>query len=103
MPGANCAFPGCGTSRKHEGVGNFKIPTRNDNFYNEWRKNLLDVLIKYRVVDKSFKKRIDDGKVYLCERHFIEQDMERTSKFHFVYKFRSINYENSVCCNCLYI
>ena len=56
MPGANCAFPGCGMSRKQEGVGIFKIPTRNDSFYNEWRKNLLEVLIKYRVV--CFKKHI---------------------------------------------
>ena len=92
MPGASCAFPGCGMSRKQEGVGIFKIPTRNDSFYNEWRKNLLDVLIKYRVVDKCFKKLISEGKVYLCERHFIEQDIERTSKFvivlHFGYKFR---------------
>ena len=92
MPGANCAFPGCGMSRKQKGVGIFKIPTRNDSFYNEWRKNLLDVLIKYRVVDKCFEKRINEGKVYLCERHFIELDIEQTSKFvivlHFVYKFR---------------
>ena len=62
MPGANCAFPGCGMSRK-QGVGIFKIPTRNDSFYNGWQKNLLDVLIKYRVVDKCFKKRINEGKV----------------------------------------
>ena len=74
-------------SRKHQRVGIFKIPTRNDSFYNEWRNNLVDVLIKYRVVDKWLKKRINEGKVYLCERHFIEQDIERTSKFVFVYLF----------------
>ena len=80
MPGANCAFPGCGVSRNYKGVGIFKIPNRNDSFYNELRKNLLDVLLKYRVADKNFKKRIDEGKVYLCERHFVDQDIERTSK-----------------------
>lgn len=66
MPGANCAFPLCSVSRNYEGVGIFKIPSRNDNFHKEWRKNMVGAITKYRVVDKDFKKRVDQGKVYIC-------------------------------------
>lgn len=87
MPGANCAFPRCGVSRNYVGVGIFKVPSRNDIFYMEWRKNLLGILTKYRVVDKDFKKRIEKGNVYICERHFVDEDIERTSKLQSLFTY----------------
>ena len=72
---ANCVFPQCGVQRihKYSGIGLFKIPTRKCDFYTEWRNNLINV-------DKTLKERIMKGKVYVCERHFLPEDIERTGK-----------------------
>ena len=58
----------------------FKIPNRKDDFYEEWRTNILKVLIKYRVKDDKLQEKIKAGTVYICERHFQESDIEFTSK-----------------------
>jgi hypothetical protein len=83
MPGANCSIPECTVSRtdKHKGIGIFKVPTRKDDFYSTWRKNILDVIRRYRIVDKSFKNQILSGNVYVCERHFPVEAIEFTSKY----------------------
>ena len=83
MPGANCSFPGCSVSRrgKYHGISIFQIPQRKDDFHVNWRKNLLDVISRFRCIDKAFKNQIDTGKVYICERHFESEDIELTSKF----------------------
>ena len=88
MPGANCAFPDCGTTRRESfaGVAIFQVPNRNTEFYLQWRKNILNVLLKFRSVDTLLKKRIDCGKVYVCEKHFSADDIEFTSKRLFFFK-----------------
>ena len=56
MPGANCAFPGCHVSRteKYKGIGVFQIPTRKDQFYSEWRKD-IDHLNRQNLMKKYLK------------------------------------------------
>ena len=80
---ANCVFPGCGVQRisKYEGIGLFKITSRQGDFYAEWRNKTIDVISSYRVVDKDLKRRMDEGKVFICERHFLPEEIELTSKF----------------------
>ena len=73
MPGANCALPGCGVSRNFEGIGIFQVPARKGEFYENWRKELLNVICKYRVVDKVLKERIDRGKLYIYARNISNQ------------------------------
>ena len=72
MPGRNCSLPGCTVSDidKHKDIGMFKIPTKTDAFYSSWRKELSDLLAKYRPMDNFLKKRIAAGNVYFCEKHF---------------------------------
>ena len=79
---ANCVFPQCGVQRihKYSGIRLFKIPTRKCDFYTEWRTNLINVISRYRLVGKTLKERIMKGKVYVCERHFLPEDIERTGK-----------------------
>ena len=79
MPGANCAFPQCGTCRRHK-LSIFKIPNKESHFYEEWRTEILNVLIKYRVKYNKWKEKIKAGTVYISERHFQESDIEFTSK-----------------------
>ena len=67
MPGANCAFPGCFTSRytKHKDTGTFKLPSRSGDFYKQWKNHFLSVLNKYREADDNLKKRISSGDIFL--------------------------------------
>ena len=82
MPGPNCAFPGCTVSytQKHNFITCFKIPTRTVEYYVNWKNNILQVLNKYREVDKDLRDRINGGKVFICERHYKPDDIEYTSE-----------------------
>ena len=78
----NCAFPTCTVSRtqKYDGTSLFKLPTRKGEMYTAWRKNLLDLLSKYREMSSSFKKEVMECKreLFICERHYAEEDIEFT-------------------------
>ena len=79
---ANCAFPECSVQRikKYQGVTLFTVTTRKSDFYCRWRKALVDVLCRYRVIEPSLKRKILDREqvIYVCERHFADEDIERT-------------------------
>ena len=57
MPDANCAFPVCNASRYklHKDTAIFIITKRKDKFYQEWRKEILGVLLMYRDIDLKLK------------------------------------------------
>ena len=54
----------------------FKLPSRKID--SDWKKNLVDIIKKYRVVDSEFQKRIDQSKVWICGKHFKDSDFEFT-------------------------
>ena len=76
MPGANCSIFGCGTSRKTSGVGIFRIPAGKDELSTRTREAWLQVITKDRVVDKSLRRQIDSGELYVCEKHFKPEEVE---------------------------
>ena len=84
MPGACCAFPRCNVSRYklHEGATIFSITMRKSEFYQERRKEILGVLLKYRDVDLVLKEKLQNGYAdfFICERHFASDDIEYTSR-----------------------
>ena len=76
MTGSNCAFYGCGVNRKHK-VAIFKIPSigATDSEHTKElkinaREEWLRLILRTREMTADFKKRIDENKVYICERHF---------------------------------
>ena len=73
MLGENCAFPKCSTSRKDKGISLFKVPTPDKTNHEsiKWTKDLIDIILKYHVKDQSLIKRMQSYKLYICERHFI--------------------------------
>ena len=75
MPGENCAFVGCSSNRRHKEISLFKLPTAKDETTKKWRREMLNVITKDRVVDANFKKQIENDHVYVCEKHFMECDM----------------------------
>ena len=73
MPGTNCSIFGCGTNRRHNGVGIFRIPSGNDERWKVIHDEWIRVITKDRVVDANFREQIESGNVYVCERHFKEE------------------------------
>ena len=72
MPGENCCVVGCGTNRRHKGVGIFKLPSEEN-----WRTKFLNEITKSRDLDKHFKGLIEKDAVFTCERHFkVEEIVE---------------------------
>ena len=75
----NCSVPGCGVARtpKYEGTSIFKIPQRKNEFYTEWRKKLVNIIDKNRLLTPTFKKEVLECKraLYICERHFDVNDI----------------------------
>ena len=85
MPGENCCIPGCYVYRneeKYPDIGIFKLPMYSGELYCEWRQTLAGVLLRYRDPDKekSLRRLIKEGRIWFCERHFKEEDIERTSE-----------------------
>ncbi len=76
MPGANCSIFGCGSSRKHTGVGIFRIPSGKDEVSTATREAWLKVITRDRVVDKSLRRQIDAGELYVCEKHFKTEEID---------------------------
>ena len=74
MPGDNCCIVGCGSCRRHKGIGIFKVPTEAAD--KEWRDKWLGEIKKTRTVDKKFQEQIDGDNVYTCEKHFKEEDIK---------------------------
>ena len=64
---------------KHEDIGTFKISWRIGEFYKQLKDEFVSVLFKYREADNYLKERVILGKIYFCERYFLEGDIEFTS------------------------
>ena len=78
MPGTNCVFLQCRVARHHVGVGIFKLPTRKA--YVTWEKDIIQIIQKYRVVEKRLRERLKLENPNLCELHYKKDDIEFTSK-----------------------
>ena len=76
MPGANCSIFGCGTSRRNTGVGIFRLPSEKDEKSKQARDEWIKVITRDRVVDANFRKIIEAGNAYVCEKHFKKEEIE---------------------------
>ncbi len=80
MPGANCSIYGCGTSRKHAGIGIFRIPTKVDELSTKTRDAWVRLVTRDREIDTSLRNQIEQRTIRICERHF-EKDLIEICKF----------------------
>ena len=56
MPGDNCVIPGCSTSTATPGVALLGMPKNDDEYIVNWRKNIVDMITKIRLVDAGDKQ-----------------------------------------------
>ena len=79
--GENCWVPGCGMNRKTKGLYFHKFPITKHPGDIQWRENLDKLVRKYRdpkVDPRNLEKRLADGKIFTCERHYRPEDFEFT-------------------------
>jgi hypothetical protein len=76
MPGSNCAFFGCPTSRSHK-LSLFRIPTvaaadgeHTKSLKRKAREEWLRLLLRTRQMTPELKTRIETNNIYICELHF---------------------------------
>ena len=77
MPGASCAILVCNSSTRKRGIVIFRVPTWNQERGNNWGKDVINIVTRDRVVDKILKDKIDIKNIYLCEKHFPEEQLLR--------------------------
>ncbi len=75
MLGDNCAFNQCRTNRRTKGIGLFKLPTARDDASKKWRQDFLNIVTKYRVEDKDFKRQLAADSLHVCEKHFLPEEI----------------------------
>ena len=101
MPGANCALPQCGTTRreKYESIGIFQVSKRTSERYVSWKQAVYDAITKYREADAAFKEQMENGNVWTCEKHYKPADIEFTSKYstysHFIFTSSNHSFRSS--------
>ena len=77
MVGANCSIFGCSSSRRKSGVAIFKVPQGDDEWSCNWRKSIISVVTKDRVIDKALRERIMKKNIFVCEKHYSEDQLIR--------------------------
>ena len=73
MVGSNCSIYGCSNSRnKTKGYEIFRIPTENDQYSNNRRNALVQITTKDRVLDDQLREQLAKISLYICEKHYRE-------------------------------
>lgn len=78
----NCVFNQCGVQRisSYDGVGLFKVTKRAGEDFEKWREKMIEIINRYRadLSKHDLRKRVMEGKVCICERHFKQDEIEYT-------------------------
>ena len=88
MTGSNCSIVGCSTSRNANKtlevpIPIMRIPSGKKYGEEEWRKQMLNIITKDRVIDERFQKMIDKNDVFVCAKHFKEEELYHCKSFIF--------------------
>nr|XP_047145142.1 uncharacterized protein LOC124818371 [Hydra vulgaris] len=79
MPGANCSIYGCTTSRYSHDIAIFSLPKGQDDCNVEWRRKLIEIITKDRLIDSALRKQIASESLHVCEKHFEDHEVNRNS------------------------
>ena len=71
MVGANCSIFGCSSSRRKSSIAIFKVPQGDDEWFSNWRKSIISVVTKDRVIDKASRDRIMKKKIFSSVKSII--------------------------------
>ena len=57
--------------RKESGCSNYRHKKKSK----KWRRDVLNILTKYRVQDKDFKRQLASDCLHVCEKHFLPEEI----------------------------
>ena len=66
------------TSRRHKGIGMFKPTNIKNEYHTEWRRKIDQIILRTRTPDKKYRELVEKKKIYICEKHYKEEDIEFT-------------------------
>ena len=72
MVGVDCSIFGCSSSRRISVVAIFKVSQGDDEWSSNWRKSIISIVTKGRVIDKALREKIMKKKFFACEKHYFE-------------------------------
>ena len=76
MSADNCAILGCNIFGRTKGIAIFRVrATGNNEWSNNWWKNITTVVTQDRVVGKTLKDRIGKKNIYVYEKQFPEKQL----------------------------
>ena len=83
---ANCAIFGCPISRKEQynHISLFKVTGEKDEYSIAWSRKLIDVITKTRVIDKKFRQLIESKRLWICEKHFLPNQVLHRKYFQLI-------------------
>ncbi|XP_044168033.1 uncharacterized protein LOC122952044 isoform X1 [Acropora millepora] len=77
IPSINMSSTCIGTwNVRTKGIGIFKLAPAKDDKHKRWRDEWVGELKKTREVDKDFRQKINEDKVYAFEKHFKDEMIE---------------------------
>ena len=95
MPRGTCDIFGCKSSKiSKEDKENqcspsslFKVCVRSDDFSKKWKEDVIQVVTRYRdpATDQKLRKNIAAGKIYVCEKHYSNDQLLHRKYMKFFY------------------
>ena len=67
MVGVNCSISGCSSSRRISVVAIFKVSQGDEEWSSNWRKSIISIVTKDRVIDKALREKIMKKNIFACE------------------------------------
>ena len=79
MPGDNCSIYVCTVSRrsKYKGIVIFRVPAPKTEFEKSWKDKLVAAVVITKEIDVPLRERIKSGRLFICQRHFTEDQILR--------------------------
>ena len=62
----------CQEGPKYQSISLFKVPSGEGKFEANWRRKLVDIIMRERVIDGPLRERIKSKNVFICQLHFTE-------------------------------
>ena len=81
MPGKNCFILNCPVSRKAQYLlCIYKVSSGTNEFESTRRDKLVAVVVRLREVGSALKERIQKKKIFICQRHFRDDQIVHTDQ-----------------------
>ena len=61
----------------------FSNSQKDDDYSKNWREKLIDIITRERIVDADLKGQIKRRTLFICEKHYAQNQINRRKLFQF--------------------